>query len=101
MGEQTIGILPVLITQVALQVVLALILAGILGAFHRLYRHAYLRHWSLSWLALVVCVVASAAADRTSGGDAHPLRVATVLVSLVAGYLQVRSEEHTSELQSQ
>jgi len=89
MGEQTIGVLPVLIAQVALQVVLALILAGILGAFYRLYRHAYLRHWSLSWLALVVYVGASAAAGMVSGGGGHPSRLPAVLVSLVAGYLQV------------
>ena len=89
MGEQTIGILPVLVTQVALQAVLALILAGILGAFYRLYRHAYLRHWSLSWLALVVYIGASAVAGLTSGGGGHPWRVPAVLVSLVAGYLQV------------
>ena len=62
MGEQTIGILPVLVTQVALQAVLALILEGILAAFHRLYRLACLRHWALSWLALVVYVGASTAA---------------------------------------
>ncbi|HYN03202.1 MAG TPA: PAS domain S-box protein [Vicinamibacteria bacterium] len=89
MGEQTVGILPVLITQVALQAVLALILAGILGAFYRLYRHAYLRHWSLSWLALVVYIGASAVSGLTSGGGGHPWRVPAVLVSLVAGYLQV------------
>ncbi len=89
MGEQTIGILPVLIMQVALQAVLALILAGILGAFHRLYRHAYLRHWSLSWLALVVYAGASAAAVLPSGESGHSLRFPAVLVSLAAGYLQV------------
>ncbi len=89
MGEQTIGILPVLVTQVALQAVLALILAGILGAFYRLYRHAYLRHWSLSWLALVVYIGASAVSGLASGGGGHPWRVPAVLVSLVAGYLQV------------
>ena len=87
MGEQTIGILPVLMTQLALQAVLALILAGILAAFHRLYRLAYLRHWALSWLALVVYLGASAATGLTSGGD--PWRGPAVLVSLVAGYLQV------------
>jgi len=89
MGEQTIGILPILITQVAIQAVLALILAGILGAFYRLYRHAYLRHWSLSWLALVVYMGASTAAGMTSGGGGDPLRIIAELVSLVAGYLQV------------
>ena len=68
MGERTIGILPVFVTQVALQCALALVLAGILGAFHRLYRHAYLRDWSLSWLALVVYVAVSAVGGTTSGG---------------------------------
>jgi PAS domain S-box-containing protein len=89
MGEQTIGILPILITQVVLQAALALILAGILGAFHRLYRHAYLRHWSLSWLALVVYVGASVASGLSSGGDGNAWRMPAVLLSLVAGYLQV------------
>ena len=40
-------------------ILLALILAGILGSFYRLYGQAYLRHWSLGWLALVVYVGAS------------------------------------------
>ena len=89
MGERTIGVMPVLIAQVALQVALALILAAILGAFHRLYRHAYLRHWSLSWLALVVYVGASVGAGRMSGGESAVPRVALQMASLVAGYLQV------------
>ena len=72
-----------------MQAVLALILAGILGAFYRLYRHAYLRHWSLSWLALAVYIGASAVSGLASGGGDHPWRVPSVLVSLVAGYLQV------------
>jgi PAS domain S-box-containing protein len=85
MGEQTIGILPVLVTQVALQVALALIVAGILGAFHRLYRRAYLRHWSQSWLALAAYVAASLAAGVA--GEAG--RLPAMAVALVAGYLQV------------
>ncbi len=73
MGDQTIGILPVLVTQVALQVVLALIVAGILGAFHRLYRQAYLRHWSLGWLALAVYVGGLAGGGGLGGRrDAAP-----------------------------
>jgi PAS domain S-box-containing protein len=87
MGEQTIGVLPVLVTQVALQVTFALILAGFLGAFHRLYGQAYLCHWSLSWLALVVYVGASAAAGMTAGRPG--LRLPALAASLVAGYLQV------------
>ncbi len=75
--------------RLALQAVLALILAGILGAFHRLYRHAYLRHWSLSWLALVVYIGASAVGRPDCRRRPHPWRLAAVLVSLVAGYLQV------------
>ena len=89
MGERTIGIVPVFVTQVALQLVLALILAGILRAFHRLYRHAYLRDWSLSWLALAVYVVVSAVGGTTSGGELNAMRVAAHLLSLVASYLQV------------
>ena len=87
MGQPTIGILPVLATQVAAQAVLALTLAGILGAFHRLYRHTYLRDWSLSWLALAVYVCASAASGMTSGGSSDGLRLPALAVSLVAGYL--------------
>ena len=86
MGEQTIGILPVLVTQVALQVALALIVAVILGAFHRLYRLAYVRHWSLSWLALAAYVGASLVAGSSGGGRT---RLLAVVVTLVAGYLQV------------
>jgi two-component system cell cycle sensor histidine kinase/response regulator CckA len=90
MGELTIGILPVVITQLALQAALALILAAILEAFHRLYGHAYLRHWSLSWLALVAYIGATGLAVLTAGGsDAPPWRMAVVLASLVAGYLQI------------
>jgi PAS domain S-box-containing protein len=88
MGEQAIGILPVLVTQVALQVVLALIVAGILGAFHRFYRRAYLGHWASSWLALAVYVGASAGAGLSSVGGRPALRVAALAASLVAGYLQ-------------
>jgi PAS domain S-box-containing protein len=84
MGEQ-IGILRVLVSQVALQVVLALIVAGILGAFHLLYRQAYLRHWSLSWVALAVYVGSSLAAGISGGGE----RLLAVVVGLAAGYLQV------------
>ena len=89
MGEQTIGILPVLLTQVALQVVLALIVAGILGAFHQLYRQAYLRHWSLSWLALAAYVAASAATGIAAAGEDRALRIPAMALALVAGYLQV------------
>jgi len=89
MGERTIGILQVFVTQVALQLALALILAAILGAFHRLYRHAYLRDWSSSWLALAVYVGASAAFGTTSGAGTNGLRVPAVAVSMVAAYLQI------------
>jgi len=89
MGERTIGILPVFVTQVALQLALALILAGILGAFHRLYRHAYLRDWSLSWLALAVYVAVSAVGGTTTGGGLTAARVGALSISLVAAYLQV------------
>ena len=89
MDELTVGLLPVLATLVGLQAVLALILAGILGAFHRLYRHAYLRHWSLSWLALLAYLVASLGPGRAPGGDVQGLRLLAALLSLLAGYLQV------------
>jgi two-component system cell cycle sensor histidine kinase/response regulator CckA len=87
MGEQTIGILPVLVTQVAVQIVLVLIVAATLGAFHRLYRQAYLRHWALSWLALAVY----AAAATVTGHSAHAAagRAVAGSVALVSGYLQV------------
>jgi len=85
MGEQ-VEIVRVLVAQVAVQVALALIVTGILGAFHRLYRQTYLRHWSLSWLALAVYVGATLAAGVAGRG---PLRLVAVVVTLVAGYLQV------------
>ncbi|HSD25948.1 MAG TPA: PAS domain S-box protein, partial [Vicinamibacteria bacterium] len=88
MGGHTIGILAVLVTQVALQVVLALTLAGVLGAFRRFYRRTYLRHWALSWLALAAYVGASAVVGSTSGGGRTSLGFAAVATSLVAGYLQ-------------
>jgi PAS domain S-box-containing protein len=89
MGGLTIGILPVLVAQVALQVALALVLAAILGAFYRVHRHVYLRHWSLSWLALVVYVLASMGAGMIAAGPAPARRFPLVAVSLVAGFLQL------------
>jgi PAS domain S-box-containing protein len=89
MGAQTIGILPVLVTEVVVQAVLSLTVAGILGAFHRLYRQAYLRYWALSWLALAAYVGASAGAGLAAVGGAAGLWLPAVAVSLVAGYLQL------------
>ncbi len=86
MGE-TIGILPVLVTQVAVQVVLVLLVAAALGAFHRLSRQPYLRHWSLSWLALAVYAAASTATGHAAHG--HLARGVAEAVALVSGYLQV------------
>ena len=59
-----------------------------LSAFRRVYRHAYLRHWALSWLALAVYILGWPA---TSGraGERVALRGAVAAVSLVAAYLQV------------
>jgi two-component system cell cycle sensor histidine kinase/response regulator CckA len=87
MGEQTVGILPVLVTQVAAQVGLVLLVAAILGVFHRLYRQAYLRHWSLSWLALAVYASASTVSGHAGPGGAA--RAVGESVALLAGYLQV------------
>ncbi len=89
MERLTIDVLPVLIAQVALQVALALVLALILGAFYRAHRHPYLRHWSLSWLALVVYVLASLGAGLATAGRSPAWHVPVVAVSLVAGFLQV------------
>ncbi len=82
MPERTINALPLLLTLVGLQLVLALILAGILGAFHRIYRHEFLRDWSRSFLALAAYLVSY------SFVGSGPQR-ALLAVSLVAGYLQV------------
>jgi two-component system cell cycle sensor histidine kinase/response regulator CckA len=72
------------------QVALAAVLAIMLGGFHRLYRHAYLRHWSLSWLALVVYIVTASAAEITNGEPPSlGVRVPLAAVALVAGYLQI------------
>jgi GAF domain-containing protein len=89
MGERTIGILPVFMTLLALQLVLALILAALLGAFHRLYRHAYLRDWSWSWLAFVAYALLSAVSGVTWGDATTPLSALWSAASLIAGYLQI------------
>ena len=89
MGKATVGLLPVLLAEAALQAALAAILALSLGAFHRLYRHEYLRHWSLSWLSLAVYVVASAGTGLAAGGWGRALVFPALVLSLSAGYLQM------------
>ena len=84
------GFLQFVVAATAGQVALAAVLSIMLGGFHRFYRHEYLRHWSLSWLALVVYVVASSAAGITSGSPPPlGLRVPAAAIGLVAGYLQI------------
>ena len=84
------GFVQFVIAATAGQVALAALLSIMLGGFYRVYRHAYLRHWSLSWLALVVYIVASSAAGIASGSP-PPLgvRVPAAAIGLVAGYLQI------------
>jgi PAS domain S-box-containing protein len=84
------GLLQFVVAATAAQVALAAVLSILLGAFHRVYRHDYLRHWALSWLALVLYVVAAAASGITTGAPpSNALRVPLAAVALVAGYLQV------------
>jgi PAS domain S-box-containing protein len=85
----SVPFLPVLVAQSAGQALLALVLAVLLRGFHQEHGRAYLRHWSLAWLALVVYIVAGAAGGATGGGPAHALRGAAIAAGLVAGYLHV------------
>ena len=52
-----------------------------IALFNRLYRQAYLRHWSLGWLALVVYVGASVVVRLSGGGGPHLMLVAVALVA--------------------
>ncbi len=88
MEKLTIGLLSLQVAQTLGQAVLALALVLILGAFQRVYRHAYLRHWALSWLALVVYILGWMATPWAAGGAA-PIRGAVHAVTFVAAYLQI------------
>jgi two-component system cell cycle sensor histidine kinase/response regulator CckA len=84
------ALLQFVVAATAAQVALSGVLSLLLGAFARAYRQEYLRHWSLSWLALVVYSVAAPAAGLTSGASpSDAVRVPLVAVALVAGYLQI------------
>ena len=84
------GFLQFVVAATAGQVALAAVLSIMLGGFHRFYRHDYLRHWSLSWLALIVYIVASSAAEITGGAPPSlGVRVPAAVIGLMAGYLQI------------
>jgi GAF domain-containing protein len=70
------------------QAALALALVLILHAFHRVHRHAYLRHWAASWLALVVYIL-GALAVRAAPEHQTAARAALYALTFVAAYLQV------------
>ena len=89
MGELTISIFPVLMAQAASQLLLALLLVVLFHRFHRAYRHSYLHHWALSWLAFAVQLVGVAASEGTRGIDPREPRLVVFALALVAGYLQI------------
>ena len=88
MEQLTVSALPVLLAQAAGQVLLALLLAAMLLGFDRVYRHAYLRHWALSWAALASYIVLSLAAGLSGARGAHA-NLSLAAIAIVAGYLQI------------
>jgi signal transduction histidine kinase len=69
----------------------ALLLFGVLRLFHRRYRKAYLQLWAWSWLASAVYTTTALAGHYlvTHAPQAHGTRLVVVVVSAIAGYLQV------------
>ena len=79
------GFLQFVVAATAGQVALAAVLSIMLGGFHRFYRHDYLRHWSLSWLALIVYIVAFRR-RRHWVPPSLGVRVPAAVIGLMAGY---------------
>jgi PAS domain S-box-containing protein len=88
METLTIGLRSIQVAQTLGQMVLALVLVLILSAFHRVYRHGYLRHWALSWLALVLYILGSTA-GLLAAGEGTWSRAPLYAVTFVAAYLQI------------
>ena len=68
-------------------------MAVLLLGFQRQYRKSYLRHWTLSWLAMAIHFVASAAGIglglRWHVASSHPARILISIVSAAFGYVAV------------
>ena len=69
----------------------ALLLAVLLRVFYRHYRKAYLRFWTLSWLAFTASLLAMAGSMAALGAypAASPLRLALTFTASLAGFLQI------------
>src|SRR5215831_1788858 len=69
----------------------ALLLFGVLRIFHRRYDKLYLQLWAWSWLAAAVYTTTALGGQYlvTHLPQAHGVRLAVVVVSAVAGYLQM------------
>jgi len=89
MEKLTIGLLSLQVAQAIGQAVLALALVLILGAFERVHRHSPLRHWALSWLALVVYILGWLATLWAAPAASLPVRGLLQAVTFVAAYLQI------------
>ncbi|MGE4189309.1 MAG: putative bifunctional diguanylate cyclase/phosphodiesterase [Thermoanaerobaculia bacterium] len=72
------------------QALLAAILALLLHRFHRNHRHAYLRHWALSWWSLAIGQLGATAAFALAASHAasSPERLAATFLSQLGAYFQ-------------
>ncbi|MGE0638976.1 MAG: putative bifunctional diguanylate cyclase/phosphodiesterase [Thermoanaerobaculia bacterium] len=72
------------------QALLAAILALLLRRFHRNHRHAYLRHWALSWWSLAIGQLGATAAFALAASHAasSPERLAATFLSQLGAYFQ-------------
>jgi PAS domain S-box-containing protein len=89
MSELSVGIFPVLMAQATSQLLLALLLVVVFLRFRRAYRHSYLHHWALSWLAFAVHLAGSAASQGSRSIDLREPLWPVLALALVAGYLQI------------
>jgi len=88
-GTPTIN--PIVILTYLAEAAGAILLAAIFRRFYRLYRRAYLLHWTWSWWALSVYLLGAAAALNwaSAGAPLAAARIAGSCVSLAAAYPQV------------
>ena len=87
MSEPTRFVIAIYAAQAAGALLVALLLYG----FFRHYRKAYLRSWTLSWVAFVVYLAATgiSLALVESHAAAHPVRLALTLTAALGGFLQI------------
>ncbi|MFQ5630607.1 MAG: PAS domain S-box protein, partial [bacterium] len=86
MSDQLTHILFTYLAQAACAVIMAILL----HYFYRIFRHAYLRHWSWSWWAFSIYLVGAIIGFSVSSlyQATHPLLVGVTIVALTGGYLQ-------------